>query len=527
MHWRRAGWPVAATLVIFHAWMLHRYVVNFPFQDDFTQFLTVPGDLDARHTLGAKVAYVFSSSGDHRIVTLRLAALFQAKVLGDLNFRTLVFCGNLLCATTGLLVLSAAKAAFRPWLAAMAAMLLFSPSNWLPQYWASASLQHYSMLAYAFGAIFCVSRTSIAWQTAGLLLGLGAAITGANGLMVLPIGAALLYTLGRRHASALWIALSVVTFAFYFVDYQAPPGRPPPLESLRHPLSLLIMWLGTLGSIGEHFGYAVAIGAMLVAVWVWLVGSSRNRPISVLLVAWMSFLFLCVATIAFGRAPFGYDAMLNSRYRIYSELAIIITVIAMLGRIRSPQGKHLLMILLPVTAVWFWQSWESNLPFIAELITQQRSSLTHYQLTGQGIYRGFPPQDVADNLLKRADSDGYFTVSTSAPMTVLFRRDALSQTGAQSLWSEAPIVDPETITVRGFRHASDAHLLLWLEGDSRLYQGALQTQQVFNPVGTNWTIFWNTLSLYGVPPGRYKAGYSTDDAYPPVITWRDGWSEIR
>jgi hypothetical protein len=429
--------------------------------------------------------------------------------------------------TLGILALSTAEAPVRPWLAPVVAALFFSPTNWLPQYWASAALQHYSMLAYAFGALFCLNRPGIAWQTGGLFLGFGAAMTGANGLMVLPIGAALLYRVGAHRASSLWIALTILVFVVYFVDYRPPPGRPPLLESLQHPLSLIVFSLSALGSLGERFEYAVAIGAMLIGTWAWLVGTNRIPHVPPLLLAWMGFLLLCVAAIAFGRAPFGNDAMLNSRYRVYSEAAIIVTIIAVLWGVQPPRRKPLLLVLIPITAVWFWFSWEINLPPLAEFITQQKTSQTHYALTGQGIYRGFPPQDATDNLLKRAYEDGYFRpVRPSHPPAILIETSNVAVgTGSLNLWTETPIVDAATVTVRGFAHVSDP-VVVWFESDNHRFNGALETQRMFNPAGADWTIFWNTLLRSGIAPGRYRAGYSAGDVTPPVVTWSNDWLEI-
>ena len=529
IRWRFAGWLVAAVLTLLHAWMLYRLAVNFPLQDDFTQFLTVPRDIDDLPTVGGKIAYLISSSGDHRILTLRLAALIQAKVVGEINFRTLVFWGNLLCATAGVLVLSAARAEFRPWLAALLATLIFSVSNWLPQYWASASLQHYSLLAYAFGAIFCLTRPALSWQAGALFLALCAAMTGANGLMVFPIGAALLYRLGKRRTSFLWFVLAVVIFALYFIDYRVPPGRPPPLQSLQHPIRLVLLALGTLGSVSDRFMAAVAIGSILIVVWTWLIVHFRARPVPLSLLAWMALLLLCAATIAFGRAPFGNDAILNSRYRVYSEMAIFITLTAVLWRVQPRQGNRLLLILSPIAAIWFWQSWTSNLPPLEELITQQTTSLTHWSLTGQGIYRGFPPQDVTDSLLERAYDDGYFRPSNpSGSVATLIESDSLLvQAGNLSLWSDVPIVDARSITMRGFARANEPRIVFWLEGNRRLFHGELQTKRLWNPIGRDWVIFWNTSLLDGVAPGRYRSGYSSGSAWPPVVTWTDNWVEIK
>ncbi|MGH9550439.1 MAG: hypothetical protein ACRD3W_13745, partial [Terriglobales bacterium] len=101
------------------------------------------------------------------------------------------------------------------------------------------------------------------------------------------------------------------------------------------------------------------------------------------------------------------------------------------------------------------------------------------------------------------------------------------QIGTLSLWSDAPIIDARSITMRGFTRANDPHLVFWLEGNSRLFHGELQTKRLYNPIDRDWVIFWNTLLLDGVAPGRYRSGYSSGLAYPPVVTWTDNWVEIK
>ena len=237
--WRIVGWSLAAALALVHAWMLNRYVVDFPFQDDFTQFLVVPGYLQNAQTLPAKLAYLFSSSGDHRIVTLRLAALVQARLLGGLDFRMLIYFGNLLIALAGLLVVSRAEASQRWLLAPLGAALLFSTTNFVAQYWASAALQHLCLVACGMAALYCLVRPGIGWQIGGLILALGAALTGANGLTVLPVAAVALFFGGHRRAAFALAALAIALGGAYFIDHQAAAGRPPTLQVLEHPVRLL------------------------------------------------------------------------------------------------------------------------------------------------------------------------------------------------------------------------------------------------------------------------------------------------
>src|SRR6184192_2488003 len=103
--WYAFGWLFAASLGVLHAWMLHRYVVDFPFEDDIVQVLAAPGYFQFYPTWREKIADLFSLSVEHRIVTMRLAAIVQTWLPGGLDFRSLILFGNLLCAATGLLVI--------------------------------------------------------------------------------------------------------------------------------------------------------------------------------------------------------------------------------------------------------------------------------------------------------------------------------------------------------------------------------------------------------------------------------------
>ncbi|MGH9807047.1 MAG: hypothetical protein ACRD9W_07250, partial [Terriglobia bacterium] len=487
------GWLVAGALVLVHWWSLNRYAVDFPFQDDFTQFVAVPFDIANLSTLREKITYLFSSSGDHRVVTLRLAALIQSQFLGGLDFKMLVYFGNLLCATTGLLVLSRAEPSRRALLAPLFVALLFSPSNYIAQFWASAALQHLSLIAYGFGALYCLYRTGVVWELGGLLLGMCAVMTGANGLVVLPVGAALLYVRNRRRTSALWVLLTVVIWSLYFVGHQAPVGRPSSYEILKDPLRLLASYFATLGSMGGHFDFAVILGLVLVAVWIWLVLGHRMIPDFSLPGAWMAFILASAGTVAVGRGLFGDEAVVNSRYHVYSELAALITTVAVLYRVSYRNGNRLISILLALAGIWSWNNWETYLPHVADLATRQRNALDHYTVTGHGDYGEWPPQAVADLLLSRVHSVGVYAAGkdADAPGRLTESAKALQSAGRPALWSAPPFVYANAISVRGQTWLSMRDVTLWLQGDAHRYSGPMRTQRVFNEIfGKGRLVFW-------------------------------------
>src|SRR2546421_13044028 len=80
-----ACWLVAALLVAAYAAMVGRYAVNFPSADDFGTILRVPVEWARALTLREKLTKLTELVEAHRFVTLRLATLIEAKVLGTID----------------------------------------------------------------------------------------------------------------------------------------------------------------------------------------------------------------------------------------------------------------------------------------------------------------------------------------------------------------------------------------------------------------------------------------------------------
>ena len=528
--WYTLGWLVAASLGTLHAWMLHRYAVDFPFQDDFAQVLAPPGYFQLYPTWREKIADLFSLSVEHRIVTMRLSAIVQTWLPGGLDFRGLIYFGNLLCVATGLLVIWRGLSVHRAWLAALAALLLFSPTNFSAQYWVTGVLAHVAVIAYAFGALFCLTRRGVLWDIAAVLLALCAALTVANGLMVLPVGTLFLWVLGRRRAAALWAVMTVALFATYFIGYEAPANRPPMLLVLQRPFRLVVLYLSALGSMGERFDLSVLLGAFMVAVWGWLLVARRGADVPPVLIAWMGFLALSAAAVTVGRAPLGEGALLISRYRVYSEIAMLVTVVAAMRCVGARGARWILPPMLACATLWFWQGWETNVRWIGHVAIQQRNGLDHYLLNGHGVYSVIPPQDFGDFMLNRAKELGYFLPRPQSPpaSSMVARDEAPHAAPLPQLEADPPYADADAVSVRGLIMANELHAALWLKGEARQYWGPLKTQRLFRALdNSDWVIFWNTLPLRGIVPGHYRVGYALGEDQRAEVQWSGVWLDVR
>jgi hypothetical protein len=528
--WYTLGWLVAASLGALHAWMLHRYAVDFPFQDDVVQVLAAPGYFQVYPTWREKIADLFALSVEHRIVTMRLAAIVQTWLPGGLDFRGLIYFGNLLCVATGLLVVWRAAAVHRAWLAALAALLLLSPTNFNAQYWVTGVLAHVAVIAYAFGALFCLTRRGAWWDVAAVLLALCAALTVANGLMVLPVGTVLLWLCGRRRAAVLWAVMTLSVFATYFIGYEAPANRPPMLAILLQPFRLFVLYLSALGSMGERFDLSVLLGALMVAVWGWLLVPRRGIDVSPVLIAWMGFLALSAAAVTVGRAPLGEGALLISRYRVYSEIAMLVTVVTAIGRVGARGARWILPPLLACAMLWFWHGWETNLRWIGDMATRQRNGLDHYLLNGHGVYSEIPPQDFGDFMLRRAKEFGYFLPGPqSPPAPQMIASDGTPHAAPlPQLEAAPPYADADAVSVRGLILAKELHAALWLKAEGQQYWGPLKMQRLFRALDdSDWVIFWNTLPLHGIVPGHYRVGYALGEDQRAEVQWSDVWLDVR
>jgi hypothetical protein len=524
------GWSLAVLLALLHAWLLNRYAVNFPFQDDYTQLLVVPGYFDRQAGWVDKIAYVFSLSVEHRIATFRLLALIQAKLLGQLDFRALIFFGNALCVAAGLLVLSRADAAQRPWLAPLFAALLLSPTNMIAQYWTTGALQHLGGTAYAFGALFCALRRGPVWTVGAFLFAAAAAFTVVSGLMVFPVAAAMMWLTRRPRAAVAWAVVTLAFFGLYFIGYETPIGSRSMAGMLRDPLRLAWLGLSTLGSLTGEPLSAGALGAVLVAAWFGLFALRRERSIAPELIAWMAFVVLCSAAIAAGRAALGPEAVINSRYRVYSEMAALVTLLAVLAKLDSLRwSKVFVAVLLPCSLLLFARAWDRYVPSIADLAMESRNARDHYLLDGHGVYYTWPPQDFGDFALKRAADDGYFRPSRTGRKAAALAEATLNGTPASppGFWAATPIVDANAITVRGVADARDRNVALFLRSRANTYVAALPTQRMFRRLGSSdQFIFWGVVPLRGAAPGRYQIGYVLRDKGAAEVISTDAWVDV-
>ena len=516
------AWIATVALLAIHAERLARFAVDWPFHDDFTQILAVPGYLATMPSIAERLAYVFSLSIEHRIATLRLAGWLGALAPGGLDFRLLIAIGNGLLVVAATIVVLQFPRRVRATAALAAALLLTSVTHYGAQYWATGALQHFGVCAYAMVALLAVARGH-SLVAAGATL--AAAFTAANGLMVAPAALLLLVRAGRTREAAIWAVAGAALLAVYFIGYETPNGRMPVADVLRDPFRLAAFGLAALGGIADTYVSAVVVGVCVVLSWLVLFGSGVWRRAPPVVAPAMLFFALTCGAIALGRTALGDEAATMSRYRVYSALAILLTLAAIVPG-RPKQGAVVLAAAVLLAALVHAAGTMASMPWMVELSSLQRASKDQHAAAGHGFYVGFPPPEFGDFTLQRARDLGAYDGRRGAAAPIA------ATGGAPSFGAQSPVLSSHVhpnarlLSVVGMLAGRHQAATLWLDDGRAAFRAELAAVRC---VGPEWpggrTVFGGTVDVTALPSGRYRVGY--DAGRGSGVSWTEQQVELR
>jgi len=283
--------------------------------------------------------YLFRQHNEHRIAAPRLVILALGSLTRWHNRPEMYLHWALMCATAFVVF-----GAFSKELAGRGrALLLFVPMMFLlvsPRSYEALlgdGFPHYLSILFIILAwrILAFSPPTIGNLAAAIGCGLITSFSIANGLLVWPLGLALLLANLRARArepnillrAAIWTAAGVLVYAFYFHGYTDPGNHTSPRLIVQHPTVALRHFLTLSGSVmapdthgAQVFGLVAVVlySALGIAV---LVDWWRNRerpPFGFWLVV---LALISQALITANRAGFGIEQGLTSRYTAMLALA--------------------------------------------------------------------------------------------------------------------------------------------------------------------------------------------------------------
>jgi hypothetical protein len=337
--------------------------------------------------------------------------------------------------------------------------------------------------------------------------------------MIAPAAALLLAMSGRRREAVAWALAGGAIFAVYFIGYETPAGRMSVLDVLREPARLAAFGLATLGSVGGDYALAVAIGIAILLCWLGLAVTGSWRRVPPVAIAAMLFFALSCAAIALGRAALGTEAATQSRYRVYSAAAILVTLAAVL---RTPGARPRSVAVgaaVVLAAVVHVLGGMRSMPYMIELSNRLQASRDHFAAAGQGFYPGFPPPDFGDFVLRRARDIGAYDGARNASAPIV-PTGGTPPAGVQPrILAHHVNVDARVLSVVGMLDGRHRASTLWLDDSRAAFRAELATVRC---IGPEWkarrTVFRGTVDMASLPTGRYRLGYDAGEGSGGVWT---------
>ncbi|QDK79637.1 hypothetical protein EXU85_13900 [Spirosoma sp. KCTC 42546] len=400
--WVAAFLILIPVFVFWYVWA--SYAVNVPKWDDHVlrAFLF---NLDKETSVSGKLYELFRQHNEHRIVYDRIITWFDFHLFGKFNYRHLMVIGNMsllgLIAIFGLAIghsVTQRGLKYRPspnladclvYLPPVA-FLLLNLSQWENMYWGMAALQNFTVILWIVWAIYLLAFT----QKIGpaLLVALAATLTSGNGLLVWPIGFALLLLQlvlkdrQKRKPLIFWSLSTLISIPLYFLHYKSPPGNPPAKGSITE---LIGGWLAFIGSAAEAlpirpvigncmlFGGLILLIVLAICLYILRKWLSRRTlsPFDYFFLGTAAFLVGTGVIVAWTRAGFGINTLITSRYKLYSLLLMALVYTYIVGEIQQSAKKWILALGLLFSISLMWSSY---LTYLSDTIW-----LRQYLLTSQ------------------------------------------------------------------------------------------------------------------------------------------------
>lgn len=355
---------VAAIPLCFVTFQVALWVRNFPNWDEFDTVLDLLITLDAGASGGDVLKRLFAVTNEHRTLASRLIFAASYWLTGGVNFAALAVLGNLFLAGTFAIVLAHVRDVGARWrLAAIFALVVFQLQHHENLFWAGASIDHFFVVLMALAALATVGMPG----RLPLALGCGAAFFAtfslAHGLLVWPIGGALLAAQRRWRAAAVWAGVTALSTGLYFAGFHFNSGHPfPAITDLPR---VVIFWLTLIGSSPAMDNLTIApwYGALLVLTATFLVYRVR-QPRENFALAAIVWCVAAMALIAWGRALLASEfGLVTSRYVILSSIAwaLLIWLVAERALVRRPARPWWLVVLLLMLADFNIRASDANL----------------------------------------------------------------------------------------------------------------------------------------------------------------------
>lgn len=341
--------------IFVYFWVFDFYAINVPKWDDHTlkEFLL---KYTQATTWSDRWAALAKQHNEHRIILTRLVALIDFQIFGALNYVHLMLVGNIMLLGVIVLCWLILRANKKPLYTLLPIPFIWlTLASWENMYWGMAAIQNFGVVVLVLWVLYLSVAPQFGYFIVSIiLLGITVATSG-NGLLILPIGAVILFLAKKGSRFGIWLVMSGIYAYMYFSTYTTPDSN------TTHHASLLDMvkgYMAFLGSFAEafpvqdHLQICIIMGVVLFLVAVSIISTNLFRIVlahyeypaarttDLFCLGTLLFILGTAAIVVYSRADLGVGPLITSRYKIYSFLLLIIgylyVVIPIRGSFLSP-----------------------------------------------------------------------------------------------------------------------------------------------------------------------------------------------
>jgi hypothetical protein len=383
------------------------YTTNYPFLDDYVTTLDFLNRYYEANSFGGKLEAILAQWSEHRIGFGKAMTLLYQKVFGSVNFVALSLLANASLVLFYWLLMKEVDKKLRKYVYVPSALLLFQLQYYIAQHWLVSSSSFFYVLLFAILSLHFFRRGKWYWAA---FFGFVAIYCNANGILVL-LGEALCLVLQSRFKRAIaFVVVLLVGLWGYLIGYV--PHENDKLSTfyyLEYPwptIDYFLVFLGAPFNIVNGMGRVMGVlGVVLFCYLTYRKYYVQNPSVYILL-----FLILGTSALAaLGRSFWGVEQALESRYKIFSAVFWICSLIAWVEGDKSQLLKKVYPLALLFCFCFcigaYYTSWEYMLRFKAR---KQAQFEDIYQ------YKPIVAMTDAREILRKSISNGFY----NAPLNI-------------------------------------------------------------------------------------------------------------
>lgn len=327
-----AGFPA-----LFFYYLLWKTTFNLPVNDDYSllDFINIFSELNGWLP---KLNFIINfQHNEYKLIFVNALFAIQYELLGHIDWALLCMIGNAFVVVIYILVLKAFRtpastSLVKLFLLLPIGLLLFQLQYASTLNFSMAGIQNISVLAFALAAIYMLAKNSKIDFIGACISMLFAICASGSGFLVIPVGTLLMIERKKWAHIFIWIILGVGIALVYFTNYRInhsignSDGNL--LIKILSQINLVYIFSFIGSSVAKYQNYfpSVIFGIFLLFIWVLAIKnkySAKNPSIFYFLI----FIILTAISVSTLRSGLGVEQSLASRYRIYSNLILILTYI--------------------------------------------------------------------------------------------------------------------------------------------------------------------------------------------------------